>query len=156
MGTIWKKNFELEEINRFSNESIVKHIGIEFLEKGEDYITASMPVDNRTLQPLGVLHGGASAVLAETLGSMASYMVLDDLHYSVGLEIKANHIKSVRKGFVFGKVKPVHIGKSTQLWDISIKDEESRLICVSRITMVVLKLQEKHLKNSDDLRTFTI
>jgi len=87
---------------------------------------------------------------------MASYMALDDNHYSVGLEIKANHIKSVRKGLVFGKVKPVHIGKTTQLWDISIKDEKNRLICVSRLTMVVLKLQEKQLKNSDDLRMFTI
>ena len=139
MSSIWKKKIELEEINRFSKGSIVKNIGIEFFEKGDDYLKASMPVDNRTKQPLGILHGGASVVLAETLGSMASYMTLDDNLYSVGLEIKANHVRSVTKGLVFGKTKPVHIGDTTQLWDISIKTEKNRLVCLSRLTMMVLK-----------------
>jgi len=143
MSSIWKKEFNLEKINQFSKESIVGNIGIEFIEKGDNYIKASMPVDYRTKQPLGILHGGASVVLAETLGSMASYMTLDDNNYSVGLEVKANHLRSVTKGFVIGKVKPVHLGETTQLWDISIKNENKRLICVSRLTMMVLKTLAK-------------
>jgi len=140
MSTIWKRDYTLKEINQFSKESIVENIGIEFIEKGDDYIRASMPVDNRTKQPLGILHGGASVVLAETLGSMASYMTLDDNKYSVGLEINANHLKSAANGHVIGKVKPVHLGKTTQIWDISIKNDQDHLICVSRLTMVVLEL----------------
>ncbi len=139
MSAIWKKEFNLEQINQFSKGSIVSNIGIEFIEKGDDYLKASMPVDYRTKQPLGILHGGASVVLAETLGSVASYMTLDDNKYSVGLEIKANHLKSVAKGVVTGKVTPVHIENSNQLWDISIKNEENELICVSRLTMMVLE-----------------
>lgn len=138
METIWKKNIDLEEINRFAEQSIVGHLGIKFIEIGKDFIKAVMPVDKRTIQPLGILHGGASAVLAETLGSMASHLTLDDNHYSVGLEIKANHIKSATKGFVTGKVKPVHIGKTTQIWDTSIRNEQNQLICVSRLTLVVM------------------
>ncbi len=140
MVKIWKKEFEIDELNLFSKESIVGNTGIEFLEKGKDFISATMPVDKRTKQPLGILHGGASAVLAETLGSTASYMTLDDSSYSVGLEIKANHLKSVSKGRVKGVVKPVHLGKTTQVWDISIENEKSELICVSRLTMLILKV----------------
>ena len=140
MVKIWIKEFEIEELNLFSKESIVGNVGIEFLEKGEDFISATMPVDKRTKQPLGILHGGASVVLAETLGSTASYMTLEDSSYSVGLEIKANHLKSVAKGRVKGVVKPVHLGKTTQVWDISIENEKSELICVSRLTMLVLKV----------------
>lgn len=125
MSIIWKRDFSLEDINRFAKESIVEHVGIEFVEKGDDFITATMPVDQRTTQPLGILHGGASVVLAETLGSMASHMALDDDHFSVGLEIKANHIKSVTKGIVTGKVSPLHLGKTTQIWDITIKNEKT-------------------------------
>ncbi|MDA3791940.1 MAG: hotdog fold thioesterase [Desulfobacula sp.] len=139
MKKIWKKEFTIEELNLFTKETIVENVGIKFLEKGEDFISASMPVDKRTKQPLGILHGGASVVLAETLGSTASYLALDDSHYSVGLEIKANHIKSVTKGLVKGVVKPVHLGKTTQVWDISIENEKNELICVSRLTMLVLK-----------------
>ena len=140
MVKIWKKEFEIDELNLFSKESIVGNTGIEFLEKGKDFISATMPVDKRTKQPLGILHGGASAVLAETLGSTASYMTLDDSSYSVGLEIKANHLKSVSKGRVKGVVKPGHLGKTTQVWDISIENEKSELICVSRLTMLILKV----------------
>ncbi|MBU0465371.1 MAG: hotdog fold thioesterase [Proteobacteria bacterium] len=139
MANIWKKEFTIKDLNLFTKESIVGHVGIEFLEKGDDFISATMPVDKRTMQPLGILHGGASVVLAETLGSTASYLALDDSHYSVGLEIKANHIKSVTKGRVTGVVKPVHLGKTTQVWDISIENEKNELICVSRLTMLVLK-----------------
>lgn len=139
MGTIWKKEFDIELLNVFVDGSIVRHVGIEFLEIGDDFIKATMPVDKRTKQPLGILHGGASVVLAETLGSVASYMTLDASSYSVGLEIKANHLKSATKGQVKGTVKPVHLGKTTQVWDISIENDESEPICVSRLTMMVLK-----------------
>ena len=139
MVKIWKKEFKIEDINDFAKETLVENVGIKFLEKGEDFLSASMPVDKRTKQPLGILHGGASVVLAETLGSTASYLALDDFHYSVGLEIKANHIKSVTQGRVTGVVKPVHLGKTTQVWDISIENEKNELICVSRLTMLVLK-----------------
>jgi len=151
MNTIWKRDFTLKEINEFSRESIVGNMGIEFIEKGDDYIRASMPVDNRTKQPLGILHGGASVALAETLGSMASYMTLDDNKYSVGLEINANHLKSVTKGHVTGKVMPVHLGKTTQIWDISIKNDQNSLICVSRLTMVVLELLKTGKESAPEL-----
>lgn len=140
MEGIWKKEFKIEELNRLSKGSIVSNVGIEFLEKGLDFISAAMPVDNRTRQPLGILHGGASVVLAETLGSTASYMTLDDSCYSVGLEINANHLKSVTRGIVVGVVKPVHLGKTTQVWDITIKNKEEKLICISRLTMAILKM----------------
>lgn len=139
MANIWKKEFEIKDLNLFRKETILENMGIEFLEKGDDFISATMPVDKRTRQPLGLLHGGASVVLAETLGSTASYMALDESHYSVGLEIKANHLKSVTQGRVKGVVTPVHLGKSTQVWDIAIEDEQQKLICVSRLTMAVLK-----------------
>ena len=139
MEEIWKRQIKIEELNLVSRESIVGNVGIEFLEKGEDFLSATMPVDKRTKQPLGILHGGASVVLAETLGSTASYMTLEDPSYSVGLEIKANHLKNVVKGLVKGVAKPVHLGKTTQVWDISITNEKSELVCVSRLTMLVLK-----------------
>jgi len=140
MAAIWKKEFTLEELNLFSRECIVGHLDIEFIEKGNNFLSATMPVDKRTTQPLGILHGGASVVLAETLGSAASYMTLDETHQSVGLEIKANHLKSISKGWVTGIGKPVHLGKTTQVWDISIENEKNELICVSRLTMAVLKI----------------
>ncbi|MEN8210070.1 MAG: hotdog fold thioesterase [Thermodesulfobacteriota bacterium] len=144
MGVIWKKTISLDEINKFTKNSIVEKTGIQFIEKGDDFLRASMPVDERTKQPLGILHGGASVVLAETLGSMASHMTLDENHYSVGLEIKANHLKSISNGLVTGIVKPVNLGKTDQLWDITITDEDDKKICVSRITMVILKDLKKY------------
>jgi 1,4-dihydroxy-2-naphthoyl-CoA hydrolase len=140
MGNIWKKKFKIEELNRLVQGSIVENLGIEYLEKGDDFISATMPVDKRTKQPLGILHGGSSVVLAETLGSTASYLTLDDSGYSVGLEINANHLKSVTSGQVKGVVKPVHLGKTTQIWDITIENEKNELICVSRLTMMILSL----------------
>lgn len=137
---IWKKEFILEDMNHFRKDTIVGHLGIEFLEKGDDFLSATMPVDKKTVQPMGILHGGASVVLAETLGSAASYMTMDESHYSVGLEVKANHLKSASNGSVTGTARPVHLGRTTQVWDISIENENAELICVSRLTMAVLKV----------------
>ena len=136
---IWKKEFEIKDMNRFRDNTLVGHLDIEFLEKGEDFLSASMPVDGRTHQPMGILHGGASVVLAETLGSSASFMTLEDGFHSVGLEIKANHIKSISDGRVIGTARPLHMGRTTQVWDIDIKSEAGDLICASRLTMAVLK-----------------
>jgi 1,4-dihydroxy-2-naphthoyl-CoA hydrolase len=140
MTNIWKKEFTIEDMNQFRDQTLVGHLDIKFTEKGEDFISATMPVDKRTVQPMGILHGGASVVLAESLGSTASNMTLDESSYSVGLEIKANHLKSVSKGLVTGKAKPVHLGRTTQVWDISIVNEKNQLTCVSRLTMAVLKI----------------
>lgn len=114
-------------------------LGIEFTEIGADYLVATMPVDHRTKQPLGLLHGGANVVLAETLGSVAASLTVDlDLQYCVGLEINANHIKSVKEGKVKGITKPIHLGKKTQIWEIKIYTALEELSCISRITMAVI------------------
>ncbi|MCP3945141.1 MAG: hotdog fold thioesterase [Desulfobacteraceae bacterium] len=137
---MWKKEFKLDDINRFREESIVGHLDIKFIEKGDDFLRATMPVDKRTVQPMGLLHGGASVVLAETLGSAASHMTLDESHYSLGLEVNANHLKSASTGLVKGTAKPIHLGRTTQVWDICVENEKNELICVSRLTMAVLKI----------------
>ena len=119
---------------------MVEHLGIIYTEVGEDYISAKMPVDHRTHQPYGILHGGASVALAETLGSVAATFSVDHEKYNcVGIEINANHIKSVRDGWVYGTAKPVHVGKSTQIWEIRINNEASELVCVSRLTLAVIR-----------------
>ena len=130
----------LDAIHSLSQNTISQHLGIEFTEVGADYLIARMPVDMRTHQPFGILHGGASVVLAETLGSIASYLCLKDpeKQRAVGLEINANHIRSVKEGFVYGKVTPIHIGKSTQIWDIKITNEEDKLVCISRLTVAII------------------
>jgi len=118
---------------------MASQIGIEFTAIGEDFLEARMPVDHRTHQPLGLLHGGASVTLAETLGSVAATLCVDETtHFCVGLEINANHIRSVKSGYVKGVTKPVHIGKKTQVWEIRISTTEGELVCISRITMAVL------------------
>jgi len=118
---------------------MVTHLGIEFTAIGEDFIEAKMPVDHRTQQPLGLLHGGASLALAETLGSIAAACCLNlNEQYCVGLEINANHIKSVKEGVVTGTVMPLHMGRKTHVWEIKIRNEKKDLICVSRITMAVM------------------
>lgn len=136
---IWKKEFTIDDINQFRDNTIVGHLDIRFLEKGDDFLTADMPVDGRTKQPMGLLHGGASVVLAETLGSTASYLALEEGFTSVGLDINANHIKSVSEGRVTGKARAVHLGRTTQVWEINIKNEQGGLVCTSRLTMAVLK-----------------
>jgi 1,4-dihydroxy-2-naphthoyl-CoA hydrolase len=129
----------VERLNALSANTMVAHLGIEYTRLGEDFIEARMPVDHRTHQPLGLLHGGASVALAETLGSVAATCCVNTaVQYCVGLEINANHIKSVRQGFVIGTARPVHIGKKTQVWEIKIVNEQQELVCISRITLAVL------------------
>jgi 1,4-dihydroxy-2-naphthoyl-CoA hydrolase len=132
------KQVTLEQMNAHRGQDMTTHLGIEFTEVGENFLAARMPVDARTRQPMGLLHGGASVVLAETLGSMAGFLMLPEGKTCVGLEINANHIRSVREGYVFGKATPLHIGKNTHVWDIKIHDEHHRLVCVSRLTLAVI------------------
>ena len=139
MDTIWKRQTDLASLDALSQNTLVSHLGIQYVEVTADSLTATMPVDHRTHQPLGMLHGGASVVLAETLGSMAANMAVPDDHYCVGLEINANHIKSVRSGTVTGTAKPIHLGRTTQVWQIDIKNGDGQLVCTSRLTMAVLK-----------------
>ncbi|MCP4135938.1 MAG: hotdog fold thioesterase [bacterium] len=138
--TIWFTQAQPEDLEKRVVGTMVPHVGIEYLEVGDDFIRAKMPVDKRTTQPMGILHGGASCVLAETLGSVAANMCVDPTkEFCVGMEINANHVRSANSGFVYGTVKPVHIGRSTHIWDIRIENEESKLVCISRLTMAVRK-----------------
>jgi len=138
---IWfKKDLSIDDLAPLGKDTMAEHIGIEWVEAGEDFLSARMPVDKRTLQPYGLLHGGASVALAETLGSVAAAMVIDPKKfYCVGLEINANHVRSARDGYVTGVAKPIHIGGTTHVWDIKIYDEREKLVCVSRITVAILK-----------------
>ncbi|MBS1749516.1 MAG: hotdog fold thioesterase [Bacteroidetes bacterium] len=144
MSSIWfNKDFSLEEINAMSIGTMAEYIGIRFSEIGDNFLKATMPVDDRTKQPYGLMHGGASAVLAETLGSVASALVLDQtVSLCVGLEINANHIRAARQGIVTGTATPLHLGASTHVWDIKIHDEKGKLVCVSRLTVAVLKRKD--------------
>jgi 1,4-dihydroxy-2-naphthoyl-CoA hydrolase len=130
----------IEELNKIGENTIGSHIGIIFTEMGQDFLSGKMPVDHRTKQPYGILHGGASVVLAETLGSMASAIRVDQNKYiTVGLEINANHVRSVSEGFVYGKAQVVHLGKKTHIWDIRIVNDKNELTCISRLTIAVLE-----------------
>lgn len=137
---IWfHKPVQVHDIQPLGKNTIAEQIGIEFTEIGPDYLKGRMPVDHRTHQPYGLLHGGASCVLAETLGSVASALVIDQSKFiCVGLEINANHIRGVREGFVTGTATPIHIGASTHVWDIRIQDERDKLVCISRLTVAIL------------------
>jgi 1,4-dihydroxy-2-naphthoyl-CoA hydrolase len=136
---LFNPNITLATLTKMSTDTMVTHVGIEFTRIGDDFIEARMPVDHRTHQPLGLLHGGASVVLAETLGSVAATCCVDTTkQYCVGLEINANHVKSVREGFVTGITKPIHVGKKTQVWEIRITNEQQELVCISRITLAVI------------------
>lgn len=136
---MFKKDLTINQLNNFSNNTLVSHLGIEFLEIGDDFLKAKMPVDERTVQPLGLLHGGASVALAETLGSVAATGMVDtSKQYCVGLEINANHIKSATSGYVYGVTRPLHIGKKTHVWEIKITNDQEQLVCISRITMAVI------------------
>jgi 1,4-dihydroxy-2-naphthoyl-CoA hydrolase len=136
---IFKESATLESLNKWSQHTLAEHLGIEFVEIGDDFLVARMPVNAKTHQPLGLLHGGASVALAETLGSVAATLCLDENKFCVGLEINANHLKGVRNGFVKGTTKPIHIGKQTHVWEIRISNDLNELICISRITMAVLE-----------------
>lgn len=135
---IWKVKPTPEWTQSFKTKNIADHLGIEVTEVGDDYITARMPVDERTVQPFGLLHGGASCVLAETLGSIAGTFCIDmSKQMVVGVEINANHIRSAKEGHVYGTVKPIHLGLSTQVWGIEIYNEQKKLICISRLTCAI-------------------
>ena len=138
--SIWKRDTDLEKLRQRHVETVVGHHGIEFLEIGPDYLRARMPVNRRTIQPMGILHGGASVVLAETLGSVGAVLTLPDGKAAVGLDINANHLRAVREGWVTGTARPVHLGRSTQVWAIELCDDAGRTTCVSRITMAVIDL----------------
>lgn len=138
---IWHSPVDLEHITAFGKDCANGHMGIELLEAGPDYLKARMPVDHRTKQPMGLLHGGASVVLAETLASIGGNCVLDKSKQAcVGQEINANHIRSARSGWVYGVSRPMHIGRRTQVWETHITDEKDRLVCVSRMTLAVIDL----------------
>jgi 1,4-dihydroxy-2-naphthoyl-CoA hydrolase len=138
---IWfDPSITVSQLQALSPGTMGSVLGIEFTEIGENFLKARMPVDERTRQPYGLLHGGASATLAETIGSVASAYVVDHTkYYCVGLEINANHIRGVRSGYVYGTATPLHLGQSTHVWDIRIHDEREKLICVSRLTVAILR-----------------
>ena len=138
---IWAvENPVVEALNLLSQDTMVSHLGIVFTEIGDDYLRATMPVDSRTVQPMRMLHGGASAALAETLGSVGATLCVDaSRHACVGLEINANHIRAVRSGLVTGTARPLHMGRRTHVWQIEIHDEEARLVCVARLTLAVVE-----------------
>ncbi len=136
---IWFKTFTVKELNERGANTLSEHLGIGFIEVGKDFLKAIMPVDERTKQPLGILHGGANVVLAETIASTAANAAVDlDKFYCVGLEINANHIRSVREGLVTAITRPIHIGRSTHIWQIDIYNEEGKQTCVSMMTASVL------------------
>ncbi len=136
---IFSENITPEALNKLSRNTMAERIGIEFTEVGDDYLEARMPVDERTRQPFGLLHGGASVALAETMGSVAAACCVDPARqFCVGLEINANHVRGAKQGFVKGVTRHIHIGKKTQVWEIKISDEQDQLVCISRITMAVL------------------
>jgi len=135
---IWKVKPDVEVINNFNKDTLVAHLGIEIVEVGSDFIKSKMPVDHRTRQPMGLLHGGASVVLSESVGSMASWLVTaDQTKNIVGIEVNANHLKSAKSGFVFGITKPIRIGRTLHVWNTEIYDEDENLLCVSRLTVMV-------------------
>jgi 1,4-dihydroxy-2-naphthoyl-CoA hydrolase len=138
--SIWFKPLILKEVQQKGKDTMVEYLGIEITETGDDFLRGTMPIDKRTIQPMGLLHGGASVALAETLGSIAGNLVIDPAKkYAVGLDINANHIRSAKTGIVTGTATPLHIGSTTQVWSIEIKDSQDRMICISRLTMAVLE-----------------
>lgn len=136
---IWHRRPTLDDLRAMAEATAIDHLGIEFTEIGDDFLTARMPVDRRTIQPYGLLHGGASVLLAETVGSAAAHCCIDDSRWlTVGIEINANHVRGVRGGWVHGTARPLHLGRTTQLWEIRIVDDAARLACVSRLTIGVV------------------
>jgi 1,4-dihydroxy-2-naphthoyl-CoA hydrolase len=138
--SIWRTLYTVDQLNSGRSGTLIETLGILFTEIGDDFIRATMPVDGRTRQPYGLLHGGASVALAESLGSMGANMCLDVKEYQcVGQEINANHVRSARSGLVTGTARPVHVGGRTQVWTIDIVDESGKLVCISRLTMAVIR-----------------
>jgi 1,4-dihydroxy-2-naphthoyl-CoA hydrolase len=147
---IWfNKQLAIDDFESLAKDTMAEYIGIEWAEVGKDFLKAKMPVDHRTKQPYGLLHGGASCVLAETIGSVASAMVVDHSKFvCVGLEINANHVRSARQGFVTGVATALHLGANTHVWDIKIYDELEKLVCVSRLTVAVIPRKESFRQTS--------
>jgi 1,4-dihydroxy-2-naphthoyl-CoA hydrolase len=135
---IWQRPISLVILNEISRNSAVTHLGIEFIEVGDDYISGRVPVDHRTQQYSGLLHGGVSVVLAETLGSCGAGFSCPPDHQVVGLDINANHLRAAQSGWVTGTARPVHRGRSTHVWQIDLHNDAKELVCVSRITMAIL------------------
>src|SRR5688572_8086796 len=146
MPVIWSnKELTVDQLKPLAKDTMAEHLGIEFVELGDNFVKARMPVDHRTKQPYGLLHGGASCVLAETVGSIASALVVDHTKFvCVGLEINANHVRSAREGYVIGIAAPLHLGANTHVWDIKITDEINKLVCISRLTVAVIPRKEAH------------
>ena len=143
--TIWNSSPNLELLNERGAQCANGHLGIEMLEVGENHLKARMPVDARTRQPAGVLHGGVSVVLAETLASWAASLVVDpEKYHCVGQEINANHVRAVSDGWVYGVARPLHLGRTSHVWDVRISDESGKLVCVSRVTMAVLQSASRY------------
>lgn len=135
---IWKQPISIDILHRISQGTANAHLGMEFLDVGDDFITARVPVDHRTIQPYGLLHGGVSVALAETLGSCGAAFCVPEGFRTVGLDINANHLKGTSSGWVTGTTRPVHIGRTTHVWAIELRNDAGELTCVSRITMAVL------------------
>ena len=137
-----KADLDITQLNSTHKNSILEMLGIEFTEAGDGYLVARMPVDHRTHQPFGILHGGASVVLAESIGSTASFLLLPDpaKQRAVGLEINANHLRSVRSGWVTGRCTAIHTGRTTHVWDIRITDDQDKLVCISRLTVAIVAI----------------
>ena len=136
---LWSQSPTPEQLNSYSRDTLSEWLGMEITEVGEDFIRGRMPVDKRTRQPYGLLHGGASVALAETLGSIAAYCVVSGTGAKVvGIEINANHLRAAHEGWVIGTARPLHVGRSTQVWEIRIENESGALVCISRLTMAVV------------------
>ena len=142
--SIWFQQFSIDEVRSLQRDTMDVHLGIEFVRIGPDHLEARMPVDKRTMQPHGILHGGASVALAETLGSVGGSMVVDLARYLVvGQEINANHLRPAREGHVHGSARPIHLGRRSHVWGIEIVDDQKRLVCVSRLTLAVIERQPR-------------
>jgi 1,4-dihydroxy-2-naphthoyl-CoA hydrolase len=139
--SIWFRPYKLEELQWMLKDNMCETIGIELTELTENTLKGKMPVDHRTHQPMKIMHGGASVALAETLGSIASNLIVDNSKYAcVGLDINANHLRPASSGFVYGEAKIIHIGKKTHVWSIEIKNEKEQMVCISRLTMAVIEI----------------
>jgi len=141
---IWKTDFNLEGLNNMNQDTMVSHIGIEFTDFGDDYLIARMPVDARTVQPFRILHGGASAALAETVGSLGSTLCLNNPagQTAVGVELNISHLRSARSGYVYATARPYRLGRRVHVWNIEVKDEQERLVSVSRLTMAIVEREK--------------
>ncbi len=135
---IWYKEYTVQELQKFAKNTILEYLDIELTEIGKDYLKGKMPVQAKTHRPGGILHGGASVVLTESLGSLAAWMCIDPEKYdAMGLEVSANHIRSVKNGFVHGIAQPLHIGRKTHIWEMKLTNDDNKLVCVSKITMFI-------------------